>query len=328
MDVKKDPTTSRTLIAKAVGYKAGRRKNWQGPRVDEALRTVLAQSPSIGSRHHPAKGKIQKGDHCVFINRATDFGTGGILIEICSYTQGHIPESMTPDLEQSQADIKVVELKDEEGKAGELVHSMRCIALGQVIIMESTRGHGGGAAAVQKILTALFRRHLADPNHPSVDLADIGSPDLRELIESRGGVSRVTAKITDATPISGSHYSGMLSGTRGQVGGASNCTVTWEAKTTLNTDTSVELLEESEDETLAGVTLYFKLGGSISDLSKYRERRSVHVHALPDGRPVISAVENALRDYLDTLRMPAANGKSTISTDGTLQNTKIVSAGN
>lgn len=108
------------------------------------------------------------------------------------------------------------------------------------------------------------------------------------------------------------------------MGGARRCQVIWEAddKATIDEDAAVDALEEAEDETLAGVTLHFKHGGSVSDLHKYRERRRVYVAALPDGRVSVPAIEKELREYLSFLRDPGFDGP--IDSNGILHEAKLV----
>lgn len=324
-EVEKQPTVWRLLFAKAVSFKAGRRKSWTPPLIHEAIQKVLASSPTIGDRHFPLRKDVEKGVTCYFINRSSKLKSGGILLEICVYTHGHIPESMTPDLDKKEAEIRAIEIKDEEGRIGELVHSFRCIAFGQVVILEGARGFGGGSRAFQVLLSNLFRRHLGDPTHPSLDLGDIGSSDLHALIKSRGGVSKVVARITQATESKGSKFGELLSSTRTQMPGAKRCNVVWDTDEILSEKEAVAALEEADDESLSGVTLHFKHGGSVSNLEKYRERYRAQIPLVSDGRVSVLAIEKALINYLLRLRSNGSNGP--INADGMLVNTKLVSSG-
>lgn len=313
---------SRMLLAKAIGFKSSRRKSWKAPRVDDVLRQVLAKSPTIADRHVPAPTAGLNGQRCAFINRATDYGTGGVLFEVCTYLQGHIPESLIPDLTKPSADISVVEIKDAEGNVGEIVHSFRCLVLGQTMVMERVRGVPGEAAIVQVLLTQLFRRHSGDRTHPALVLVDIAASELRGMIRRKGGVKRITAKLAVDAPAQLSKYGGLLSGLRTEVTSATACAVTWETAGTLDEDQAVSILEEAEDETLSAVTLHFKHGGSISDLSTYRERHEISVQVLSDGRVAVTEVENEMRQYLDHLR----NGDAidAIQEDGTVTRIKAI----
>jgi hypothetical protein len=317
---KAPPRASRMLIAKVIGFKAGRRKGWSPPRVDDLLRTVLAGASTIASRHVPASPG--NGDRCSFINRATDYGPGGVLIEICSYVRGHIPESMVPDLSQPHADITVVELTDESGQRGEIVHSFRCLVLGQVMVMERVRGLAGAASIVQSLITTLIRRRTSDGTHPSLVLVDIVASELRDMIRAKGGVSRVTAKLVQGIGSEGSKYGAVLSDLRKQMSNAAGCAVTWEAAGTLDEDEAIDILNEAEDEALSAVTLHFKHGGSISDLTTYRERREVSVEKLSDGRIAVNQLEGEMRDYLDFLRKGGAI--DSILEDGTVTRIKTI----
>lgn len=312
---------SRTLIVKAVGFRVNRNtpEKWVSEKIEKSLSTIAKRSPTIGERHYPEIHNIEKGSECYFINRMKSYGANGYIFDVCAYTHGHVPESMSPDLSKAEADIKAVVLKDDDGRPGELVHSYRCIALGQIVIVESVKG-GGGTAGLAVLLTSLLRRYI-NPHHPAVDFSDIGSADLRRLIVSRGGVSKVSAKLLQETATSGSTYGNMLSTIRGKVPGANKCLVSWESDDkALGADEAISMLQESEDDSLSSVTLYFRNGGSVSDLNKYRERRPVRIQLVEDGRPAVTEVEAALKDYLKDLSDPRKPGP--IMSDGTLKAVK------
>lgn len=314
---------NRTLVVKSIAYKLNTRtpEEWQRKPIHHIIHKVFSDTGSLGQRHHPQPGDIKPNSLCSFINRAKDLGSNGILFDICTYRSGHIPESMTPDLNQNEAVIKPVKITDEEGKSGELVHTYRCIALGDVIIVESVQG-SGGTAVLATLLTKLFRRHL-DPRHPAVEFNDLGSDDLRQLIASQGGVAKITAKVSIDSGTDGSIYGSMLSNIRTKMPGARKCLVSWDGDDDiLSTDLSIDVLEETENESLDSVNITFKNGGSVSSLSKYRERRNVRIQLVDDGRPAVTEIETALKTYLDDLRSPRR--ASPVNTDGTLKPTKLL----
>lgn len=320
---KAPPKLRRMLLAKAIGFKANRRKGWKAPRVDELLRSVILAAPTLALRHVPDPAVATSGQQCAFINRAIDYAEGGVLFEVCAYVKGHVPESIIPDLTKTEAEITAVEIKDANGKAGELVHTFRCLVLGQVMVMESVRGLGGASQILQSLLTNLVRKHTADKSHPSFVLVDISAPALKAFIESKGGVSRITAKIAIDTLDSESRYAKALSDTRSTVKNAAACAVTWEAAGTLDTDEAIEVLSDSESEALSAVTLHFRYGGSISDLSTYRERHEIHVQQV-NGRIAVSELQDEMRSYLDHLRKGGVG--DSISEDGTVNRIKAVGA--
>lgn len=316
--------TSRTLVVKAVCYKTSRStpENWIRPLIHDEIRNVMVKTQNIGMRHYPdPANKIEKGRFCYFINSWKDLGDDGALFTVCSYQHGHVPESITPDLTSKEAEIKIIELKDEQGNAGELVHSYRCLALGEVIIIESVMG-SGGAAGLGKLLGYLFRRYR-DKSHPLVDFSDIASSNLRELIQRRGGVEKITARLATESKYQGTQYGGLLASLLHKIPGAQQCNVSWENKHgTLDEDQAVALLEEADSESLAGATLHFRDGGSVNNLSEYRERKPVRIQLTPDGRPAVSEIEVALKTYMSELRDPGHNGP--VKTDGTLRAVKLV----
>ncbi|MGH2422664.1 hypothetical protein ACRCF9_19410 [Pseudomonas canadensis] len=314
----------RTLIVKAIRYKVTRStpEGWIRPLIQDEMRNVMAKTSSIGMRHFPDPGiRIEKGQSCYFINSMKDLGSDGVFFTVCSYQHGHVPESITPDLTSAEAEIKIIELKDEDGKAGELVHSYRCIALGEVIIIESVMG-SGGAAGLEKLLGQLFRRYR-DQAHPLVDFSDIASTDLRELIDLHGGVERITARLAVDSKHQGTQFGGLLASLLQKIPGAAQCNVSWENKDgTLDENQAIALLEEADGQALAGATLHFKNGGSVNNLSEYRERKPVQIQLTPEGRPAITEIEIALKTYLGELRDPGHNGP--VKTDGVLKSVKLL----
>ncbi|KAA8739140.1 hypothetical protein FE275_19435 [Pseudomonas koreensis] len=315
---------SRTLIVKALGFRVNRNtpEEWVPQKIEETLKVISKNSPTIGGRHYPEVHNIEKGSSCYFINRIKNSGVNGCVFDVCAYIHGHVPESMSPDLSKSEADIKAVVLTGDDGRPGELVHTYRCIALGEIIIVESVKG-GGGTAGLATLLTALMRRFV-NPRHPAVEFSDIGSADLKRLIASQGGVSKVSAKLLQETSTRGSTFGHLLSSIRGKVPGANKCLVSWEAEDkTLGADEAIKMLQESDDDSLSSVTLYFKNGGSISDLNKYRERKPVRIQLVDDGRPAVTEIEVELKKYLNDLRDPKKPGP--IKSDGTLKAVKKLS---
>lgn len=316
------PSINRNIFAKAIMFKRSKEQvNWVAPRIETAIRKVIDNSPTLAGRHVPAINKIKKGSICLFINKTNFLGNDGVIFEICSYHPGHIPDAMSPDLNKSEAIINAVELTGDDGKSREIVCVYRCLALGEILIIESVRG-SGGSTGLCDLLTHLFRQHI-DPKHPALELADIGSSSLEKLITDRGGIKKVTARISQSTATDGSKYGSLLSNIKNKLPGALKCLINWEAdENSIDTANAIEMLKESDEDTLAGVTLYFRDGGKISDLNKYRERKSVSIQLTNDGKPATTEIEAALKDYLKELRDPRKSGP--VNTDGTLKNAKLI----
>ncbi len=317
-------TTSRTLIVKAVGYKPRRTTpaDWQPPRIEDEIRRVMAKGTTVGLRHIPDPAKtIANGSHCLFINSCKDLGAGnGVILTICSYTKGHVPESIAPDMSSAEAKIQAVELKASDGNASELVHTYRCLAYGQVLIVEAVSG-GGGVGGLERLLRALVKA-CSPKEHGLIELSDIASSELHELIASRGGVVKMQARMVHEVGGKTSKFAAKLGDIRSSVKGTNSCVVCWEAKDddTLDESEAIGLLGEYDSTAIDSVSLHFKLGGSVSDLSQYRERKPVSIQLTPEGRLAVTEVEAALKGYLEELRNPARKGP--IKTDGTLKNVK------
>lgn len=314
---------NRTLVAKAVGFKTRKTtpKDWEIPRIDDLIRGIFERSPFIGDRHHPAEANIVNGSNCVFFNKIKDEKNNGVIFDVCVYTHGMVPESLVPNLQDDAANIVPVVIKDENGNPGELVSNYRCYALGRALLIELVKG-SGGSEALAKFINRMLRKHI-DKAYPRLELNDIGSSDIGELIRAHGGVQKVSARLAIGTGVDGSTYGQTLTAIRSKVPNAHSCLISWEAdEKPLGTDEAIDILEEAEDQSLTSVTLHFKNGGSISDLSSYRERKTVRIQITPDGRPAVTEIEAELKKYMNQLRDPRQKGP--FNSDGSLKNLKIV----
>lgn len=320
----------RTLAAKAISYsltknkRDGKYKDWKPTRIEDLLKSIISKSPTVEGRHYPDRTKAREGTDCFFINTWKDLGKNGLLFDVFSYTQGHVPETIAKDFNQKEVNPKAIDLAEagssnSDAKKVELVFHYRCIALGQTLIIEQVSG-SKGTGGLRKLLNGLARRHI-DRTHPPLGFNDFASQKLRELIKQKGGVSKIQARLVDQPVNKGSKFGGRLSRTREEIPGANKCMVTWAAEDSkeLDTETSISLFEEAEDSSsLAGVTLHFVKGGSIGDLSSYTEKKPIKVQKLASGLPAINEIEEELKQYLNDLRHP--KNDTPINTDGSVKN--------
>lgn len=316
-------TIQKTLSVKAIKFKAKRAtpKDWQTINIDVLIKSIYENCQTLADRHHPVTYDINVGSACMFLNKIKEIPNSGVIFDVCSYTSGHVPESMVPQLNSREADITPVLIQDENGNKGELVHNYRCLAFGQILIIEYVSG-GRGSIGLQDLLNRLIAKVFGTA-HPKIEFNDIGSANLRDLISARGGVSKITAKIVETSKVGGSTYGQTLYSVRSTVPHSASCIVTWEhGDETLGVDESIQMLEESDNDSLSSVTIHFAKGGSISDLSSYRERKRVSIQITPDGRPAVTEIETELKKYLNLLRDPQKNGP--IYTDGKLKNVKLI----
>lgn len=319
----------RILSVKALSYtvtkrnRNGRYSDWEPVRIEVLIRQIMEKSPTIGQRHYPEINKVSQGSQCLFINSWEDLKGNGVLFNVCAYTEGLTPETIIKDYQQPEVDLKTIELKRSATSKEELVFHYRCIALGQVLIIEQVNG-SGGSTGLKRLLNSLAKKHI-DSTHPVLDFNNFTSSELRSLIKQKGGVERIQARLIDAEVNPASKFGTRLSQVREDIPGAGKCTINWESDDSheLDTDTSIELFEEASDSNvLAGVTLYFKKGGSIGDISKYTEKKPVEVQRLPSGLPAINEIEEALKDYLSDLRSP--RNDTPITTDGNVKSVEFL----
>lgn len=316
-------TTGRTIFVKAVGYKALRNtpKEWVVPRIEEEIKFIFEKTSKVKDRHYPPLDKnVEDGSRCVFINDFKELDSGGFIITVCSYVKGHVPETFSPDMDGEKVDVSVMDLTDINGSPKEVVYTYRVLAFGQIMIVENCMG-SGGVSGLQKLLRSLLKR-LRPKGHPLIEFSDIASDNLRQLIESKGGVKSVTARIMHDVMGKASIFGRKLTDMRRSVGGANKCMVAWEADSSdeIDADNAIAILQEADENYLDSVSLTFNYGGGVSDLSEYREKKVVRIQLTPEGSIAVTEVEAELKGYLKELRK--ASSKGPIKSDGTLRNVR------
>lgn len=320
----------RALIVKSINYKANQYTppDWEPGLVHEELLRAFEATTSIGERRYPDLSReVKDGQLCLFVNTYKPIANGSVLFTVCSYRHGHVPESFNPDFSKQEADVRALDTTDSAGNKGELVFTYRCIAYGQILIVELVQG-SGTVVGLQRLLRHLLRKSSGMGRaYPLLELNNVTAPSLRELIESRGGVSKIKATLMVRNDKTTGKYAKTLASLYGKVTGTNKCVVEWESDKNhnLDPDTAIEIFEEASSEFLSGVSLDFKKGGGISDLSEYIEKSVSKIAVRKDGRPDPGAIEYALKAYL--LEVCSGNPKSVIKSDGTLKNARKLVVG-
>lgn len=309
-------------MVKAVGYKLKHNKTkdtWSPPKIEDEIKKIMDGAITIGERHYPDPNNIKDGVTCaiLFDSKTLEKGT---LFTICSYTKGLAPEAVAPDMESTKLTLQPINLQTPEGKKTELAFSYRCLAFGQIILIESVQG-AGGITLLCKLLTFLLKKYSDGP-YSSVELYDIASTELRDLIQQKGGVKKITASLVHDIEKDYSNYASQLSEIRNNVKGTNKFICTWEAEETkvLDEEATISLFDEAESEFLDSIMIKFKDNSTITGLHKYKEKRHVQIQLTPEGKVATSEIETELKRYLKELRDP--RNKSLITTEGFLKNVK------
>jgi hypothetical protein len=320
------PHVWKTLLVKKVRFRSGRRVNFHAPAIEEVVRRINDQAKAFRDRHVPtppvrANETIPAGTHCAFIrNIRNRQRNNGVYFELCSYTSGTEQEQFNPDFTQAEPDVLNGPIVDGAGRRREIISTIRCVALGEVVIAEAPKG-SGGINLLQLSLTALARRHW-DPDLPSIALEDVASGDLRRDIDRGGGVDKMILKVVDGAASPQDYYAVRLVELRNNVPRTHNVSVQWEAgDDPLDTDAVMAAMQEYEgDESpLSKVALKLKDGPDIVSLEKYRERRSIQIQVDNSGAVHVSEIETGLWNYLRELRRPDDAGWRMLNDNGYFQ---------
>lgn len=317
-------TVKKTLSAKAVRFRTTK-KGWSPRFLADMLAEICKKAPTAGDRHHPkiVSGKpLDVGTSCAFINRNL-LVQDVFVFHMWAYSCGQAPESMEADLSKNEVTSTPLALGDGASQR-EVVYACRCVTYGDVLLIENARGTGGGAT-LAKLLNSLLRRYI-DPKHPAVHLEDFASMDFADLVQQKGGITRVRARLLHTVPAEGSRYAKTLQIARNEIPGAKGASIIWESEAGgISADDAKAVLDEFDNDSLDGAIVYFQDGSSISNLNVYREKHQVELPVANSGQPHSADIENALLDYLTALRDTSKGGP--INDKGQLVAVKYIEEG-
>lgn len=317
----------RMLHLKLARFRAGRRKDFEAPALDALLLKVHERAPNFAERHFPATNSLPEGTLCAFISDIRKHKSrDGVMFTMNVYTYGSSVEQFNPDFTKAAPDINQGRIVDSEGKQRDILHSYRCLALGQALLVEYNRS-AGGMQLLEILLADVFQRHC-DAHLPSLELMDVATSELDKAILAGGGVDAVSLRLIGGhKPPANASLSLRLSELGKQVKGAKRVKVLWEAEDdVLDAKSVLALASEYADETtpLDRMAIQLKDGGSIPSLEKYRERRRIDVGLTMDGAMIVADVETGLYHYLNDLRA-VQNGWRAIDDQGNFVAPKVVS---
>ena len=298
--------------------------------LQDMLLAVIRAAPTWVDRHDPARpadgaAPIRAGTRCMYIPKTEVRQTQpGIYFEVGSYVHGEAQDQITLDLDQAEPDIVSGPIETRDGKFRSILHTFRCVALGETLLVHNDRG-GGGMDALARYLTHLLRRHgYAGLYRLKVD--DVFSPALREAIEAGGGAKGIKLDIVGAVPdrIPKSQKYGRTLAQFKRLFPDSK-----KASTTITAPADVELaideVESAYNESrqvgsvLDQVSIVLR-NGKVTSAGKYRCMGECFVQL--DAKGVFNKVElkNGLFVFLDELRMPHHRNFRLIDENGTFVN--------
>lgn len=329
----------RNLYLKSVRFRYGRKRDVSPPRIDDLLRQVRSQTPNFSQRHYPPpeavggrKGgrhvSIANGQNCIFISNIRDRvgPKGGLMFDVSSYVYGMQSDQFRPDFDGSDPDIQSGPIQDKEGNTREILHSYRCVALGQSLIVEYNKG-AGGLHMLSILLAHLFRTYC-DKSLPTIELMDVVTDNLSQAIKAGGGVSAIELKVIDSSDApKRSFISKSLNDIRKKARGAGELVVQWrsEGDSKISEDFALKVANDcNRDSTpLSKISIRLKDGPVISSLESFRARREIEVQVTSDGAIAVSEIESGMWNYLDELRM-IRKGWRILSDDGYIIQAKTI----
>lgn len=319
------PQVWKTLLVKKVRFRSGRKANFQAPAIEAIVRRIERDAAAFRDRHVPtppaANEPFAAGTRCAFIRNIRNRPRHtGVYFELCSYISGTEQEQFNPDFTRPEPDVLSGPIVDGNGRRREIISTMRCVALGEVVIVEAPKG-SGGVVLLQLALTALARRHW-ELELPSIALEDVASSDLRRDIDRGGGVEKMVLKVVDGAARPQDYYASRLVELKNNVPRTRNVSVHWESgDDPLDTDAVLAAMQEYEgdESALSRVALKLKDGADIISLEKYRERRAIPVRVDNSGALHVTEIETGLWNYLRELRHPDDDGWRMLDDDGYFQ---------
>lgn len=165
----------------------------------------------------------------------------------------------------------------------------------------------------------MIKRHVM-PLHPKMKLEDAPSVAFQRMAQLHQGVVSVTARLGRgfvAEPNTfGSAMESIVS-TKGFDKAKVTTTIEANEDDELDPEKVEEMLDESELGTgLSGITIRFKDGVTLGELSKYREKLPVEVQQARPGLPVVTELETHMVDYLRSLAKPTDDNFQLITAAG------------
>lgn len=311
------PKIKRTLLLKRVVQAPSIRF----PAIDAvvlhvSMARVFEAANSVWDRHYPSKDKVKPGRRCIFFERVPRPGATAVLFHAYSYIAGHTPDQVVFD--DIKAHVSSDPIVDEDGAHKEIVERFAVIVLGEVMIVESARVAGSANLALAA-MRDMIKRHVA-PRHPAMKLEDAPSLEFQRMAQLHGGVGSVTARLHEGFVADPNTFgSAMEAIVAGKGFDRSKVTTTIEASDDDELDPIKveEMLDESEQGTgLSGITIRFKSGATLGELSKYREKLPIEVQQVRPGVPVVTEIETEMVEYLRSLAKASEDNFQLITAAG------------
>lgn len=309
-------SVQRTLSLKRIHYAAGRRKNFQRPQLHHELNKAVAKAATVRHRHHPRDNHVE-GNICCFMSRHSN-KKADFLFELCTYVPGHVPMQSMINMDAEEVDIGALPINDPEtGKPRQVVNALRALALGDALIVESTKG-AGGTTLIATFLTNLLRNYV-DPKYPRVHLTDIADRSLKETIKRGGGVVEVVMDLINAPEMNNEagRFAPLMQNVRKEIMGTDVFRASFRSKgSTLSNDDAIAAFSELDgDEGFDKINLVLKDHSLVKGLDRFKIQKVINVEPAEGRHPNRFQVEQEIWDSLKDLQK-LIDGKRVLTEDG------------
>lgn len=280
-----------------------------------AMATALTNAETVWDRHYPRRDKVAPGKRCVFFERVEREGIATVF-HAYTYTAGHTPDQVVFD--ELAARITADPIVDAQGDHKEIVERFCVLVFGHAMLIETAQVAGSSTLAIRAIRDLIKRHHL--PRCPVLELQDAPAVAFQQLVQMKGGVESVTARLNigfNAEPDTfGSALENLIAG-KGFPHAKITATVQAPDNEELDVDEVESILSESENGIgLSGVTIKFNDGTFLNEIASYREKRSIEVQQVRAGVPAVLEIETGLIDYIRALVTAAPNGFRLLDDNG------------
>jgi hypothetical protein len=280
-----------------------------------SMAAVFDAADSVWDRHYPKKQLVKQGRRCIFFERVARKGKA-VLFHAYAYIAGHTPDQVVFD--DLVAQISADPIVGEDGVQKEIVERFAVVVVGETMIIESARVSGSGPLALHA-MRDMIRRH-AITKHPNMKLEDAPSLPFKAMAQLHGGVESVTARLQSGFAAQPDTFGSALETVLTNKG-FDNAKLATTIEAPENGELDVEkveaLLDESETGTgLSGITVRFKSGATLGDLSSYREKLPIEVQQVRPGVPAVTEIETEIVQYLIHLATANSDNFQLIDTDG------------
>lgn len=293
-------------------------------KVDEAFpalhvlaNDVWARFSTVGERHVPAleNGKPKTGQrYIVPLRRQVHAKSGAVTLRICVYTGGESPGFAPRDLDAAEASISYQQVVDEDGEVLAPGAEFSVLMLGRVLLIQNRQGVGA-AKAVQRIVH-WFGRQICGKSFVMPQFMSVAPKSVAKQIEEAGGVVAVSFGIAEMTQDSGGHvalqdihkFEERLGGDKTRI------RISAAGDETLDSEASLHMLEDHDEEGLSNVRLHLKNSETITG-DQMVLSKPAHV-PLANGVPDCDSVDKELLAYLQELMRVDSGGEQSVNADG------------